>query len=82
MSGARACGLLHLAVSSYYYQPHGRREETPLREALRRHAAVRRRWGYRRLTVLLRRDGFTDQSQADPPTLSRRGLAGAATSAP
>jgi putative transposase len=60
VSGTRACGLLHLAVSSYHYQPRGHREETPLREALRRHAAVRRRWGYRRLTVLLRRDGFTD----------------------
>jgi putative transposase len=60
VSGARACGLLHLAVSSYYYQSHGRREETPVREALRRHAAVRRRWGYRRLLVLLRREGFTD----------------------
>ena len=52
VSGARACGLLHLAVSSYYYQP--------VRAALRRHASVRRRWGYCRLLVLLRRDGFAD----------------------
>jgi len=60
ISGARACGLLHLAVSSYYYQSHGRRDEAPVRSALRRHAAVRRRWGYRRLLVLLRREGLTD----------------------
>jgi putative transposase len=60
VSGARACGLLHLAVSSYYYQPHGRRDDVPIREALLRHAAVRRRWGYRRLLVLLRREGMTD----------------------
>ncbi len=60
MSGARACGLLHLAVSSYYYQSHGRRDEAPVRSALRRHAEVRRRWGYRRLLVLLRRDGIPD----------------------
>jgi len=60
VSGARACGLLHLAVSSYYYQPHGRRDEAPVRAALRRHAAVRRRWGYRRLLVLLRREGIGD----------------------
>lgn len=60
VSGARACGLLHLAVSSYYYQSHGRRDDVPIREALRRHAAVRRRWGYRRLWVLLRREGITD----------------------
>ena len=59
-SGARACGLLHLAVSSYYYQSHGRRDEQPVRAALRRHAAVRRRWGYRRLLVLLRREGIMD----------------------
>lgn len=60
VSGARACGLLQLAVSSYYYQSHGRRDEAPVREALRRHAVVRRRWGYRRLIVLLRRDGIMD----------------------
>ncbi len=60
VSGNRACGLLQLAVSSYYYQTHGRREEQPVREALRRHAAVRRRWGYRRLLVLLRREGISD----------------------
>ena len=60
VSGARACGLLHLAVSSYYYQPHRHRDDQPVRLALRRHAAARRRWGYRRLLVLLRRDGFAD----------------------
>ena len=60
VSGARACGLLHLAVSSYYYQSHSRRDEQPVRSALRRHAAVRRRWGYRRLLVLLRREGVSD----------------------
>ena len=54
------CGLLHLAVSSYYYQSHGRRDDTPVRAALRRHAEVRRRWGYRRLLVLLRREGIQD----------------------
>ncbi len=60
MSKARACGLMTLAVSSYYYRPTRSRPEQPLREALRRHAAVRRRWGVRRLLVLLRREGFTD----------------------
>ena len=60
VSKARACGLMTLAVSSYYYRPTCSRPEQPLREALRRHAAVRRRWGVRRLLVLLRREGFTD----------------------
>jgi len=59
-SGARACGLIQLAVSSYYYQPHSTRDDAPLRAALRRHAHTRRRWGYRRLLVLVRREGFTD----------------------
>ena len=40
----RACGLLRLAVSSYYYQSHGHRDDAPVRTALRQHAAVRRRW--------------------------------------
>ena len=43
VSGARACGLLRLAVSSYYYQPHSHRDDQPVRSALRRHAAVRLR---------------------------------------
>jgi putative transposase len=51
---------LDLAVTTYRYRPADRRPELPLREALRRHAQARRRWGYRRLTVLLRRDGFAD----------------------
>jgi putative transposase len=49
-----------LAASSYYYRPRAGRDDRSLREALRRHAADRRHWGYRRLTVLLRRDGYTD----------------------
>ena len=60
VSKRRACGLMTVAASSYYYRPCKGRDDVPLREALRRHAAERRRWGYRRLTVLLRRDGYTD----------------------
>src|SRR5690606_14968287 len=56
----RACGLLRLAVSSYYYQSHGHRDDAPVRTALRRYAAEWRRWGYRRLLVLLCRDGLAD----------------------
>lgn len=37
VSGTRACGLLHLAVSSYYYQSHRLRNEQPVRAALRQH---------------------------------------------
>lgn len=59
VSGARACGLINLAMSSYHYQPTPR-DDAPLRAALRQHAHTRRRWGYRRLLVLVRRAGFTD----------------------
>ena len=45
VSGTKACGLLHLAVSSYSYQSHSQRDEQPVRAALRQNAAVRRRWG-------------------------------------
>ncbi len=42
-----------------YYQPQARDDE-PLRIALREKARERKRWGYRRLIVLLRRDGWSD----------------------
>ncbi len=45
--------------SSYYYQDRGR-DDQPLRQALREKAAKRRRFGYRRLQVLLQRDGWRD----------------------
>jgi putative transposase len=51
---------MDLAVTTYRYQPANRRPEQPLRAALHRHAQARRRWGYRRLRILLRRDGFDD----------------------
>lgn len=60
VSATRACGLMSLAVSSYHYEGKQVRPDSNVREALRRHAAERRRWGYRRLIVLLRRDGIAD----------------------
>jgi len=60
VSKTRACGLLDLAVTTYRYQSTNSRPEQPLRAALRRHAQSRRRWGYRRLEILLRREGFED----------------------
>lgn len=41
----RACGLLQIQVSSYYYQATPR-EDAGLRAALKELAAKRRRWGY------------------------------------
>jgi putative transposase len=59
LSRRRACRLLGLADSSYRYRKRGR-ADGPLRALLKDQAAERRRWGYRRLMVLLRRAGFAD----------------------
>lgn len=55
----RACGLMGLSRSSYYYQTEAANDEK-LRRALRRLAFRHRRWGYQTLTELLKREGFTD----------------------
>jgi putative transposase len=57
-SERRACGLVGLSRSSCRYQGSGRENE-PLTERLRELAAERRRFGYRRLHVLLCREGWT-----------------------
>jgi putative transposase len=57
LSERRACGLVGLGRSTCRYQT--RRAEWPaLRERLHALAAERRRFGYRRLYVLLRREGY------------------------
>jgi putative transposase len=56
VSQRRACGLMQLPRSSYYYVAQPDHDE-PLRQWLRQRAAQRRRFGYRRLLVLLRREG-------------------------
>ncbi len=58
LSERRACALVGLGRSTCRYRP--RRQEWPaLRDRLRVLAGERRRFGYRRLPVLLRREGFT-----------------------
>ena len=57
VSERRACALVGLGRSTCRYRP--RRQDWPtLRERLRALAGERRRFGYRRLYVLLRREGF------------------------
>ena len=58
-SRARACRLGGWGRSSYYRQS-PQADDGQLRAALRRLAAQRRRFGYRRLLVLLRREGWRD----------------------
>jgi len=57
LSERRACGLVGLARTSCRYRPQ-RSTEEKLRARLRALAGERRRFGYRRLTVLLRREGW------------------------
>lgn len=56
MKTRRACRVVGLPPATYYYRSR-RREPEGLREKLREIAARRPRWGYRRLHVLLRREG-------------------------
>ena len=53
----KACGLIRLARSTKRYQARPRTDEQALRKRLRELAAERPRFGYRRLTALLRREG-------------------------
>ena len=58
LSERRACRLAGLGRSSYRYRRRPS-DESGLRERLKQLAAERRRYGYRRLTVLLKRAGET-----------------------
>jgi putative transposase len=53
----RACGALRFERSSYHYR-HRRPEQAPLRTRIRELAEARVRYGYRRIHVLLRREGW------------------------
>lgn len=55
-SQRRACGLIGLAPKTYRYRSR-RADDAGLRTRLRELAAERRRFGYRRLLILLRREG-------------------------
>ena len=56
LSERRACGLAVVCRATVRYQAHGR-EDGDLRQHLRELADRRKRFGYRRLGVLLRREG-------------------------
>ena len=56
-SQRRACRLVGLAPKTYRYRSR-RPDDSELRRKLRRLAAERRRFGYRRLLILLRREAI------------------------
>lgn len=53
----RACGVVRCHRATFYYRAQ-RRDVTPVRHRLRELAAARPRFGYRRLHILLRREGW------------------------
>ena len=57
ISQRRACRLLGIRTSTFYYRSHAR-DHTALKVRLRDLALTRIRFGYLRLTVLLRREGW------------------------
>lgn len=54
----RACRLVGLSTATWRYQRHGRVDNTQLLDRLRAHATARPRYGYRRLHVLVEREGL------------------------
>lgn len=56
-SQRRACALLGMAAKTYRYAPR-RTDDSAIRDRLRTLAAERRRFGYRRLHILLAREGM------------------------
>ena len=56
LSERRACGLADVCRATVRYQAHGQEDES-VRQRLRELAALRKRFGYRRLGLLLRREG-------------------------
>jgi putative transposase len=58
LSRRRACRLIGISRSVAEHAPKGERDHARLRERLRALAGARRRFGYRRLHELLRREGF------------------------
>jgi hypothetical protein len=55
-SQRRACGLIGIEPKTYRYASTGD-DDAALRQRLRELASLRRRFGYRRLLILLRREG-------------------------
>jgi putative transposase len=62
ISVRRACSLIMISTSVWYYIP-SKRDESVIRKRMREIAEVRVRYGFWRIFTLLRREGFTDNSK-------------------
>ena len=76
VSERRACASARSGPTSVRYRS-SRPDDAAVRARLRELAAERRRFGYRRLHVLLRREGIGHEPQEAPTALSRGTAAGA-----
>lgn len=73
VSGRRACRALGMQRSVLYYTANGQDDEA-LRQAIRAVAQQRRRWGYRRIVIRLRREGWTDNHKRVARIYRQEGL--------
>jgi putative transposase len=69
------CQVLNCPRSSYYYRPKGR-EEQALRAGVEQGAATWPTYGYRRITVQLRREGFKVNGKGVRRIMAELGLKG------
>lgn len=69
VSERRGCSALRFDRRTHRYKS-GRPDQAPLRERIKEIAATRVRYGYRRIHVLLRREGWPYQREAGPAPLS------------
>ena len=74
ISADRACRLVGLQTSTYYYQSYSSRDDEGLKQKLIELAQVRIRWGLPRLFVLVRREGFMDNYKRVKRIYNKAGL--------
>jgi len=67
----RACGLVGISRSLYRYRSR-RADSGPLRARIEEIAAVKRRYGYRRVYLRLRREGWEVNASASIASIGRR----------
>jgi hypothetical protein len=70
---SRICQVLDFARSNCYYQP-AERDEQGLRDVIEEIATQYPRYGYRRITAQLRRQGLATISKAPKQSLMQPGL--------
>jgi putative transposase len=74
ISGNRACNVVMLHRSAWYYRAKERRSDLPLRKRIREIAEVRVRYGMWRIFVLLRREGWQDNHKRVHRVYKEEGL--------